>query len=46
MNTYSAIDGAQLVGVGYSTIRAHIRAGKLRAVRHGRILRITERSYR
>jgi len=43
MNTYSAIESAQLTGVGYSTIRRHIGAGKLRATRHGRALRITER---
>jgi len=46
MSTYSAIEAAQLVGVGYSTIRAHVRNGRLRATRSGRSLRITERELR
>ena len=42
MRTYTAREAAERAGVAYSTMREHVRAGKVRAQRTGRSLCITE----
>ena len=46
MRTYTAIEAAERVGVAYSTMREHVRAGKVHAKRTGRSLSITEAELR